>query len=293
MPSVNSKSELTPESVHEAWLHQGADLERDLFENWTIEVHPSSPVTRPQSHVSAAEAVSQQPAAVDQAVTSHQPLESVPQNQKPADAPSITEVPAIPEAAPQRMPEHEELLQWRRQVEAELAEARRIFEKERQTQQQEFAQQREVEVSRLRRERDDFETKVRQAQLEQTHVRQRRDDDWRQIREVQLAQVRAERAELEHLRGRWLEMLRREQAVLQHGVQFFGQHLSRVSDELREVQCRLEANSAFAIEPTPEAMSSEPNPSAEASRPFEPAILSLDEIRERLNELKQPQRATA
>ncbi len=293
MSSAKSKSELTPESVHEVWLHQGADLERDLFENWTIEVHTASPVARPRSHVSAAEALSRQPGAVDHEVTSHQPFESVPQNQKPAVAPSVTEAPAIPGAAPQRMSDREELSQWRRQVETELAEARRIFEEERQTQQQEFTQQREAEISRLRRKRDDFETRVRQAQLEQTHVRQRRDDDWQQIRDVQLAQVRAERAELEHLRGKWLEMLRREQTVLQHGVQFFSQHLSRVSDELREVQRGLEATSAFATEPTPEAMSSEPGSSAQVSQPFEPAILSLDEIRERLNELKQPQRATA
>jgi hypothetical protein len=290
MSSANSNSDLTPESVHEAWLHQGADLERDLFENWTIEVHPSSPIARPRSHVPAAEAARRQPTAVNRELDTHQALEPAPQNQKPAVAPSVAETPAVAEATP---PEREDLLQWRRQVEAELAEARRIFEDERQTQQHEFAQQCEAEISRLRRERDDFETKVRQTQLEQTHVRQRRDDDWRQIRDMQLAQVRAERAELEHLRSKWLEMLRREQAVLQYGVQFFGQHLSRVSDELREMQRGLEATSAFATEPTPEAASSEPSRSVEASQPFRPAVLSLDEIRERLNELKQPQRTAA
>lgn len=273
MPSANSNSDLNPESVHEAWMHQGADLERDLFENWTIEVHPSTPVARPRSNVPSAEAVGRQPAAHDQ--------------------PSAAETPGIPEVTPQRIPEREELLQRRREVEAELTEARRIFEDKRQAQQHEFAQQRDAEISRLRRERDDFENRVRQTQLEQTQIRQRRDDDWRQIREMQLAQVRTERAELEHVRGKWLEMLRREQAVLQYGVQLFGQHLSRVSDELREAQRGLETASAFASEPTAEAAISDPSPSSEASKPFEPAILSLDEIRERLNELKQPQRTAA
>lgn len=299
MPLAKSNSDLTPESVHDAWVHQRADLERDLFENWTIEVRPSVPVAQMPARQSSADELAQHRTAFEQELSSRQPSESMIQDQQPAAAPSATDAPAIPEAVSKRVPElsssraHEEMLQWRRQVEAELAEARRIFEQERQTQQQEFAQQRETEMSRLRREREEFEARVRQTQLELAHVRRRQDDDWRQIRDVQLAQIRAERAELEQLRDTWLEKLRREQAVLQHGVQFFGQHLSRVSDELREAQRGLEATPTFACEPIPEATNSEPCPSAEHLLPFEPVILSLDEIRQRLNELKPPQRSAA
>lgn len=299
MPLAKSHSELTPESAHDAWLHQGADLQRDLFENWTIEVHSSAPVAQPQARKSSAEELARQRAALEQELSSRHPSASMPQNQEPAAAPSVTEAPVIAEVTSKRMPEEspqharDELLQWRRQVEAELAEARQIFEEERQTQQLEFEQQREAEMSRLRRERDEFETRVRQTQLELAQARQRQDEDWRQLRDVQLAQIRAERAELEQLRDTWLEKFRREQGVLQHGVQFFGQHLSRVNDELRDAQRGLEATSTFANEPTLEVASSEPHSSSEISRHLDPVILSLDEIRQRLNELKHPRRAAA
>lgn len=293
MTLANSISDLTPESVRDAWLHQATDLERDLIENWTIEVHPSVSVAQPKVRESSAEGFAQQRATVEQELPSRQAAVTIPQNPKSAAISTTTEA---PEASKQMLEQpaqsaRDESSQWRRQVEAELAEARRIFEQERQTQQQEFAQQRDAEISRLRRDREEFEARLRQTQLELAHARQRQDDDWRQIRDVQLAQIRAERAELEQMRETWLEKLRREHAVLQHGVQFFEQHLARVSDELREAQRDLEATATFQNEPIPTIAISDSSLSNEGSQPFEPMVLSLDEIRQRLNELKQQRRS--
>ncbi len=190
------------------------------------------------------------------------------------------------EMATQRVHEREELMQWRQQAEAELAEAHRLFEQERLQQQQEFARQRQTEMSQLRHEREEFDARVRQMQSELAITRQRQEDDLRHVQNAQAAQMRAERAELDKLRETWLEKFRREQVVLENGLQFFGQHLSRVSEELRVAQRGLQAvaESATEVHPTmpfvtPAAALIEVTP--------EPVILSLQDIQERLKHLKR------
>lgn len=197
------------------------------------------------------------------------------------------------ESSKQQVREREELLQWRRQAEAELAEARRQFEQERLKQQHEFARQREVESAQLRREREEFDSRVRQVQSELAYARQRLEDELRQARDVQTAQLRAERAEVEKLRDTWVEKFRREQVVLENSVQFFGQHLSRVSEELSAAQRGSQAASASANEAHAAGMFAEPSLNPVSVRPMDPKVLSLDEIRERLNEIRKPQRAAA
>ena len=215
------------------------------------------------------------------------------------DVQSVTQQRLQEELSTQQVREREELLQWRRQSEAELVEARRLFEQERLKQQQEFARQREVEMAQLRREREEIDTRVRQVQSELAYARQRQEDELRQARDVQMVQMRIERAELDKLRDTWLEKFRREQIVLENGLQFFGQHLSSVSEELRAAQRGLQAVSVSATEAHPTGMLSEPSLTTvntrptEPIQPTEPTILSLDEIRERLNDIRKPQRVAA
>ena len=198
------------------------------------------------------------------------------------------------ELSTQRVREREELMQWRQQGEAELAEAHRLFEQERLQQQQEFARQRQLEMSQLRQEREQLDARVRQVQSELATARQRQEDDLRHVQDAQAAQMRAERAELDKLRETWLEKFRREQVVLENGLQFFGQHLSRVSDELRVAQRGLQAVSQSATEAHP-ASSFDASAALNDERAEipEPPVLSLEEIHERLNQLRQPQRNVA
>ena len=197
------------------------------------------------------------------------------------------------ELATQRVHEREELLQWRKQVEAELAEARRLFEQERLQQQQEFARQRQTEMSRLRHEREDFEARVRQTQSELATARQRQEDDLRHSLDAQAAQMRAERAELDKLRDTWLEKFRREQVVLENGLQFFGQHLSRVSEDLRVAQRGLQAVAESATEVHPVMPFAIPATATQIPETPPPPVLSLQEIHERLTHLRQTQRNAA
>ena len=347
MPSAKSNSVLTPESVHDVWLNQSAELQRDLFDGWVPEVRPTESVVRakveavaqsqaapalpmiakvspktadaqpriadaaPQSRESVANDLVRQRATIEHELSARKIASPPTQNQEPPavqnatkvrEAIDVREVVNVHDVAAEqnqdqlsseRVREREELLLWRKEVEAELANARRQFEEEQRTQQQEFAQKKEAEMSRLRREREEFEARVRLTQSELALARQRQEDSWRQTCDVQLAQIRAERAELEKLRDAWLEKLRREQAVLQHGAQFFGQHLSRVSEEFREAQRGLEEVSASVLAISSIAATASAIPAPISSRTIEPAILSLDEIRQRLNELKQPHRAAA
>lgn len=338
MPSAKSQSVPAPESVHDVWLRQRAELERELFDGWTPEVHavptvsqsmPDAASVRPQEpvlkiHESAAvdqpspaeqirldqarhverlgqskEATAKQRAAFEQEMSARETAWAIQRDQEWAALRQAKEHHDVEqqrwkdELAAQRMREREELLQWRRQAEAELAEARRVFEQERLKQQQEFAQQREAEMAQLRRERDEFDTRVRQVQSELAYARQRQEEELRHIRDVQSAQLRAERAELDKLRDRWLEKFRREQIVLENGMRFFGEHLSRVSEELRTAQCGPQAASESMTETNPTEIPSDPGPTFASSRPALPTVLSLDEIRKRLNDLKQPQQAVA
>ncbi len=196
------------------------------------------------------------------------------------------------EMATQRVREREELMQWRQQAEAELAEAHRLFEQERLQQQQEFARQRQTEMSQLRREREEFDARVRQMQSELAIARQRQEDDLRHVQDAQAAQMRAERAELDKLRETWLEKFRREQVVLENGLQFFGQHLSRVSDELRVAQRGLQAVAESATEAHPALPFAAPAAAPVEETP-EPVVLSLQDIQQRLHDLRQTQRYAA
>ena len=191
------------------------------------------------------------------------------------------------EMATQRVREREELMQWRQQAEAELAEAHRLFEQERLQQQQEFARQRQTEISQLRHEREEFDARVRQMQSELAIARQRQEDELRHVQDAQAAQVRAERAELDKLRETWLEKFRREQVVLENGLQFFGQHLSRVSDELRVAQRGLQAVAESATQAQPALPYATPPAAAPIAEKPEPAILTLKDFQQRLHDLRQ------
>ncbi len=196
------------------------------------------------------------------------------------------------ETATQRVREREELMQWRQQAEAELAEAHRLFEQERLQQQQEFARQRQTEIERLRRERDEFDARVRQIQSELTIARQRQENDLRHVQDAQAAQMRAERAELDKLRETWLEKFRREQVVLENGLQFFGQHLSRLSEELRAAQRGLQAVAESATEAHPTLPFATPVAAPIVEAPA-PPVLTLQDIQQRLQDLPQTQRFAA
>lgn len=364
MSSTKSNSVPTPESVHDVWLSQRAELERDLFDGWAPEVRTVPSVARPQPVAEAAsvrpsevvlqssevsdvqheqvaeeietgkakhqewlkqsnaaavqqraehqqrvvETLSQQReaflqdlarqrTAFEQELSARETAWTTQRDQEWAALRSAKEVQEVAqqrlkdELSAQRVREREELLQWRRQAEAELAEARRLFEQERLKQQQEFAKQREAEMSRLRREREELDTRVRQVHSELAYARQRQEDELRQARDVQSTQMRAERAELDKLRDTWLDKFRREQIVLENGLQFFGQHLSRVSEELQVAQRGLQAVSESATEANPTGMLAESRSAVSNQRPVEPTILSLEEIRQRLAAIRQPQRA--
>ena len=150
------------------------------------------------------------------------------------------------ELAVQRVREREELQRWRQQAEAELAEACRLFEQERLQQQTALARHRDAELERLRQEREESDAYVRHAHAELETARQRHEEERRQARDANLAQMQTERAELEKLRGAWTEKFRREQLVLENGMQFFEQKLSRVSDELKSAKIGLQAVSISA-----------------------------------------------
>lgn len=376
MSSQKSQSVPSPDAVHDAWLSQRVELERDLFDGWlpgvqaapkpappqravevvnvrpqpaatpkpvvsqpvaakpVAAVAPSAPVTenldpekarhqqwlqqsnaaavqqRTQHQQKVSDALSQQReaflhdlakqrAAFEQELSARQNEWSAQRDQEWAALKSAKEVQEASvqrlkeELSAQRVKERDELMQWRRQAETELAEARRLFEQDRLKQQQEFARQRETELTQLRRDREEFDTRIRQVQSELAYARQRQEDELRHARETQSAQLRAERAELDKLRDGWLEKFRREQIVLENGMQFFGQHLSRVTDELRTAQRGLQAVSDSATEATPTSLFAAPAPFVNDTRPIEPTVLSLDEIRERLAGIKKPQRAAA
>ncbi len=366
MASTKSNSVPSPESVHDAWLSQRAELERDLFEGWTPDLQSASAVIRPQAvaevvSIRRSEAAPQSPdtsgvkvapakeqlgnekarhqewlqqsnaaavqhcvehqqrvteilsqqqeaffqdlagqrAAFEQELSSREAASSIQRDQERAVLRTAKEVQDVAqqrlkdELSAQRLREREELLQWHRKTEAEFTQARRLFEQERLNQQQDFSRQRETEMAQLRRERDEFDARVRQVQSELAYARQHQEDELRKARDVQSAQLRAERAELEKLRDTWVEKFRREQVVLENGLQFFGQHLSRVSDELRVAQRGLQAVSESAVEAHPSTQVVEPNMTGDNSRPVEPTILSLDESRKRFQLLKQSQRAAA
>ena len=206
------------------------------------------------------------------------------------------------ELAVQRVSERDELHQWRRQAETELVEARRLFEQDRLQQLTEFARQREVEVERLRRDREEIDANVRQTQAELTATRQRQEEELRQTRDAHVARMQTERAELEKLRDGWTGKFRREQVVLENGLQFFEQHLLRVSDELKSAQRGLQAVSMSAGEVSVTMPLSGPclamleTPIAAKAAHAPPATsrpLNLEEIRERLLQLKTSERQKA
>lgn len=366
MSSANSPFVPAPESVHDVWLRQRAELERDLFDGCATEVQavPAASATQPVADVVSVRSQEpvlkihkpfevKQPPPTDKIAINpaeHRPkltpsdefeapqrppheqrvVETLSQHreaflqdlarqraafehelsareatwiaQRDQEWTALRQAKEVQEVAQQRLQdelaaqrvrEREELLQWRRQAEAELAEARRVFEQERLQQQQEFARQRETEMTQLRRERDEFETRVRQVHSELAYARQRQEEELRHVRDVQSDQMRAEREELDNLRETWLEKFRREQLVLENGLRFFGEHLSRVSEELRVAQRGLQAVSESATEANPTAMRADSSQTTAGPQPIMPAVLSLDEVRQRLKELKQPQRTVA
>ncbi len=219
--------------------------------------------------------------------------------------------------ASQRVREREELLNWRRQAEAELAEVRQLLDNERLQQQVEFTRQRDGEWRRLRSDREEFEGHVRKVQAELNDARQQLDGDLQQAREAHATHLLAEQTEFNRQRDAWTDKFRREQAVLENGLQFLEQHLSSVSDELRMAQRGLEAVAASAEQSArPLARFATSNPLIEhaqlihrtsdttskeftkgaQTKPTHSASsdsatpLSLDEIRERLVLLKRPKR---
>ncbi len=219
--------------------------------------------------------------------------------------------------ASQRVREREELLNWRRQAEAELADIRQLLDSERLQQQAEFSRYRDGEGRRLRSDREEFEGHVRKVQAELNDARQQLDEDLQQAREAQATGLLAERTEFNRQRDAWTDKFRREQVVLENGLQFLDQHLSRVSDELRTAQRGLEAVTASAEQSArPLARFPTLNPVTEHSQlshqtsdmtasestkgtqtmathtlSSDSAMpLSLDEIRERLVLLKRPER---
>ncbi|GDY10211.1 MAG: hypothetical protein DWI21_09975 [Planctomycetota bacterium] len=366
MSSIKSHSVPTPESVHDVWLSQRAELERDLFDGWAPEVRTAPPITRPQVVADAAsirvsdsalrspdasgislepaaeqietdkarhqewlkqsnaaavqhrvehqqrvtETLSQhhaaffhemarQRAAFEHELSARETAWATQRDQEWAALRSAKEVQVAAqqrlkdEMSTQRVREREELLQWRRQAEAELAEAHRLFEQERLKQQQEGVRQREVEMSQLRCDREELDSRVRQVHSEFAYARQRQEDELRQARDMQSAQLRGERAELDKLRDVLLEKVRREQVVLENGFQFFGQQLSRVSEELCVAQRGLQTVSVSASKAHPSELLVEPGLTSINSQPMGPTIFSLDESRERLKEFNKPPRAVA
>ncbi len=373
MSSAKTNSVPSPESVHDVWLRQRAELEHELFDGWapiapstaavvvrmaplpeaasvSVAAAPPAEVESPiparnakpseEPHVVAPDAEKVQHAewlkqANDAALrqrVDHQHLveESLTQQreaffqdlarlranfeqelstreaawaaQRDQEWTALQTAKEVQEQAKrkvqeelviQRVREREELMQWRKQAEAELAEARRLFEQERLQQQQEFARQRQTEMSRLRHEREEFEARVRQTQSELAVARQRQEDDLRHALDSQAAQMRAERAELDKLRETWLEKFRREQVVLENGMQFFGQHLSRVSEDLRVAQRGLQAVAESATEVHPALPFSAPTAAAPKEEPPPPPVLSLQDIHERLALLRKTQRYAA
>lgn len=107
------------------------------------------------------------------------------------------------------------------------------------------------------------------------------------------AQLRGERAELDKLRDVLLEKVRREQVVLENGFQFFGQQLSRVSEELLRGSTRLADSFGVREQAHPSELLVEPGLTSINSQPMGPTIFSLDESRERLKEFNKPPRAVA
>ena len=201
--------------------------------------------------------------------------------------------------ATERVREHDELLQWRRQAEVELTEARRVFEQDRLQQQTEFARQREAELERLRQERAEFEAHVRRAKLELSDTRQRQDHDLRLAQEAHTSQIQAERAELEQLRAAWTDKFRREQDVVNSGLRCFEQSLSRFNQDLKSAQQEINAHPVENVRHNAPHDVGPLDSEERNTLPFdvprrttftdlnaEPVLLSLDEIRERLNQIK-------
>lgn len=215
--------------------------------------------------------------------------------------------------AMERVREHEELQHWRRQAEMELTEARRLFEQDRMQQQAEYARQRDSEIDRLRQDRAEFDAQVRQTKAALVEARERHEQDLRLSSDIHAARLQTERAELEQQRDAWTEKFRREQLVLDNGLQFFEQYISRFSEEMKSAQHEIQvmpgsqsasttteqfaATIPFSQRSTPTksiAMAVEETPTrASHHSEAEPVLLSLDEIRDRLNQIKNSQHQKA
>ncbi len=210
--------------------------------------------------------------------------------------------------ATEQVREHEALQNWRRQAETELTDARRLFEQDRMQQHAEFSRQREAELDRLRQERAELETHARQSQTQLADARERHEQDLRLSLDIHATRMQTERAELEQQRKSWTENFRREQLVLENGRQFFEQHMSRFNEELKSAQHNIQ--SLPATQPMPSAAEQHAVTIPFSSKQFvastssiaqatatqlsqrhdsEPVLLSLDEIRERLNQIKNSQ----
>ena len=294
-PHVADQKKSVDQARHEEWLKQSnaAAVQQRVQHQQRVSE------TLTQQRETFFQDLAQQRAALEQELSGREAAWVTQRDQEWAALQSAKDVHEVAhqrlkdELSVQRVREREELLQWRRQAEAELAEARRLFEQERLTQQQELSRQRETEMSRLRHDREELDSRTRQVHSELAYSRQRQEEELRQIRDVQLAQMRTERAELDKLRDTWLDKFRREQIVLENGLRFFGDHLSRVSEELQVAQRGLQAVSESATEANPNAMFVNARQVVESSRSTTPTVLSLDEIRERLNDIRRPQRAVA
>ncbi|MCX7418901.1 MAG: hypothetical protein NT013_05110 [Planctomycetia bacterium] len=210
--------------------------------------------------------------------------------------------------AMERVREHEELQHWRQQAEAELTVARRLFEQDRMQQQAEFSRQRASELDRLRQERAEFEAQLRQSQIQLVEARGRHEQDLQQASEYHATRMQSERTELEQQREAWTEKFRQEQLVLENGLQFFEQHMARFNADLKSAQHNIQTLSTPQVMPTSAEQfaitipfssksisASTPSFATTASTPLAPrhdsgpVLLSLDEIRERLNQLKSSQ----
>lgn len=208
--------------------------------------------------------------------------------------------------ATERVREQEAIQHWRRQAELELAEARRLFEQDRMQQHAELTRQRDVETNRLRQERAEFEAQVRQTKAALVDARERHEHDLQLSADAHTSRLQTERTELEQQRAAWTEKFRREQLVLENGMQFFEQYVSRFSEEMKAAQHDIPSTPvsktpqvsaeqfASTIPFASHSTTSKPSPMTVQQAPAyasnqqeaDPVLLSLDEIRDRLNQIK-------
>jgi hypothetical protein len=228
MSSARSETTLSPESIHEVWLQQRAELEQDLFDGWTAEI-PAAEPRENANNEPRHEAVQPLPAAARSESPAAQTTDSAPKivAQTPANrqTPRSTPNPSVPApsaATPKMTPEraaelarhaerlrkaNEAALQQRiahqQQVEAAMAQQREAFlmdlARQRAAYEQEFnarhaawVAQRDQEWEELRRAKEIHEGTVQRIKEELAAQRVREREElmqWRQAAEAELAEA--------------------------------------------------------------------------------------------------------